>query len=64
MWNYWSTIKELKCGMGDCYRSAIEFQNESEAIYAIKKLEEGIKADGWTEEVSMVLDYNKKGVGD
>ena len=47
--------------MGDCSESAILFNTESEAIYAIKRLESGNIADGWKEEVTTVLDFNKKG---
>ena len=59
-WNIWRTIKELNCGMGDCTKDAIQFKTESDAIYAIKKLENGNIADGWISEVSTVLDFNKK----
>jgi hypothetical protein len=37
----------------------IKFDTESEAIYAIKKLENGNLTQGWTEEISSVLDFNK-----
>lgn len=58
-WERWYTIKEMVCMMGDCYKTAITFQSESEAIYAIKNLQNGYLADGWTGEVSTVLDFNK-----
>lgn len=58
-WKFWFTIKEMNCGMGDCYKDAIRFNTESEAIYAIKKMENGNIPDGWVEQVSTVLDFNK-----
>ncbi len=61
IWVIWKDIKETNCGMGDCSESAILFNTESEAIYAIKRLESGNIADGWKEEVTTVLDFNKKG---
>jgi len=61
-WTLWKTIKETNCGgEGDCSKSSITFKTESEAIYAIKKLENGNIADGWKQEVTTVLDFNKKG---
>lgn len=57
-WKFWSTIKQMDCGWGDCYKHAIQFNTESDAIYAIKKLENGNIPDGWTQEVSTVLDFN------
>jgi hypothetical protein len=59
-WIWWEKIKETICGMGHCYRSSIKFNNESDAIFAIKKLENGNIADGWREEISTILDFNKK----
>lgn len=59
-WERWFTIKEMVCGWGDCHTTAIVFTSESEAIYAIKNLQNGYLADGWTGEVSTVLDFNKK----
>lgn len=58
-WERWYTIKEMVCGIGDCYKTAIVFKSESEAIYAIKNLQNGYLADGWTGEISTVLDFNK-----
>lgn len=58
-WKMWIKLKELKCGMGDCYKDSIKFETESDAIYAIKKLQNGNIADGWVEEISTVLDFNK-----
>ena len=60
MWKIWKTIKQKDCGWGDCYNNPIIFNTESDAIYAIKKLENGNIADGWTEEISTVLDFNKR----
>ena len=62
-WTFWFTLKEMNCGMGDCYKVDIKFDTESETIYAIKKLQNGNIPDGWTSEVSLTLDFNK-GVGD
>ena len=58
-WTYWSTLKEMTCGMGDCCKVNIKFETESDAIYAIKKLQNGAILDGWVEEISTVLDFNK-----
>lgn len=58
LWKMWYTIKELNCGWGDCHKTPITFKTESEAIYAIKNLQNGYLADGWTGEVSTVLDFN------
>jgi hypothetical protein len=60
IWVIWKDIKETNCGMGDCSENAILFNTESEAIYAIKRLESGNIADGWKNEVTTVLDFNKK----
>lgn len=57
-WTFWFTLKEMNCGMGDCYKVHIKFETESHAIYAIKKLQSGSIADGWTEEVSVTLDFS------
>lgn len=46
--------------MGDCISTPIKFHTESEAIFAIKNLEQGMIADGWVGEVSTVIDFNKK----
>ena len=59
-WTFWSTLKETNCGMGDCYKVDIKFETESHAIHAIKNLQQGMLADGWVEEVSVVIDFNKK----
>ena len=45
--------------MGDCYKVNIKFETESDAIYAIKKLQNGGIADGWVKEVSVTLDFNR-----
>ena len=58
-WPFWFTLKQLYCGWGDCYKSHIKFDTESEAIYAIKKLQSGNIADGWVEQVSTELDFTK-----
>ena len=62
IWTIWSSIKETDCGWGwgDCNRNPISFSTESDAIYAIKKLENGNIPDGWVSEVSTVLDFNKE----
>ena len=62
-WTFWSTLKEMHCGMGDCCKVNIKFETESDSIYAIKKLQNGNIPDGWVEEVSTVLDFNKGGRG-
>lgn len=59
-WQRWHTIKEMVCGWGDCRQVAIKFPTESEALFAIKNLEQGMLADGWVGEVSTVIDFNKK----
>jgi hypothetical protein len=58
-WKYWSTLTKTDCSWADCHKVDIKFDTESEAIYAIKKLENGNLAQGWTEEISSVLDFNK-----
>jgi hypothetical protein len=45
--------------MGGGLKSPISFKTESDAIYAIKKLENGSIPEGWVSEVSSVLDFNK-----
>lgn len=55
----WSSIKQLDCYAGDCYKSAITFNTESDAIYAIKRLQNGATPDGWSKEVVTVLDFNR-----
>ena len=61
-WTLWKTIKETNCGgEGNCDKSPITFKTESEAISAIKKLENGNMADGWKNEVTTILDFNKEG---
>ena len=57
-WTFWFSLKEMNCGMGDCYKVNIKFETESDAIYAIKKLQNGNIPDGWTTEVSVVLNFN------
>ena len=59
-WKWWEPIKQEDCFMGDCNRIPISFSTESDAIYAIKKLENGNIPDGWVSEVSTVLDFNKE----
>ena len=58
---WWKPLKETQYGWGDSLKSPISFKTESDAIYAIKKLENGSIPDGWISEVSSVLDFNKKG---
>lgn len=62
-WKIWRTLKELNCGWGDCHKSEMRFNSESDAIHAIKKLQNGNIPEGWIAEVSTTLDFNK-GVGD
>ena len=61
---WWKSLKETHYGMGDYgmgggLKSPISFNTESDAIYAIKKLENGSIPEGWISEVSSVLDFNK-----
>jgi len=61
---WWKSLKETHYGMGDYgmgggLKSPISFNTESDAIYAIKKLENGSIPEGWVSEVSSVLDFNK-----
>jgi len=59
-WERWVSVKEVNyCGWSDCYKSEIIFQTESEAIFAIKNLQNGYIPDGWTKEISSVLDLNR-----
>ena len=58
---WWRPLKETMFAWGDSLKAPISFKTESDAIYAIKKLENGNIADGWKSEVSTVLDFNKKG---
>ena len=58
-WNYWSTLTHEECSWGDCNKVDLKFNTESDAIYAIKKLENGNIPQGWTKEVSSILDFNK-----
>lgn len=60
---WWKSIKETQYGWGNSQDVPIKFYTESEAIYAIKKLENGNSPDGWVSEVSSVLDFNKRGRG-
>ena len=57
-WKRWVTLKETVSGWGDDYKTAIRFNNESEAIYAIKNLQMGNLSEGWTENVVSILDFN------
>jgi hypothetical protein len=60
---WWKSLKETHYGMGDYgmggLKLSISFKTESDAIYAIKKLENGSIPEGWVSEVSSVLDFNK-----
>jgi hypothetical protein len=61
---WWKSLKETHYGIGDygmegSLKSPISFNTESDAIYAIKKLENGSIPEGWISEVSSVLDFNK-----
>jgi hypothetical protein len=61
-WKKWRTIdKKVNSILGDSYTVDITFDTESEAVFAIKKLEMGAISQGWTKEVTAVLDFNKKG---
>lgn len=55
---YWSEIKQSWDSLAGRFSMAISFKTESDAIYAIKKLQTGSKPDGWVEEVTTVLDFN------
>lgn len=59
MWVLWRDIKETNCGMGDCVKCAITFKTESDAIIAIKQLDMGNIPDGWRDEVTRVINFNK-----
>lgn len=56
----WKTIKEEVWGYGDSYKIPMKFDTESDAIYAIKKLENGALPEGWKTEITSVLDFNRK----
>lgn len=58
-WRFWSTLKELNCGWGDCHKTEIRFDSESDAINAINKLMMGNIADGQTKEVVTILDFKR-----
>ena len=60
---WWESVTEVNTDDVDSYRTVISFKTESEAVFAIKKLEMGNKPDGWRKEVSVVLDFNKKSEG-
>jgi hypothetical protein len=55
-WKLWSNITETKCDE-DCYSTELEFTTESEAINTIKKLQRGNKLQGWSKEVTTVLEF-------
>lgn len=48
----WTSIKELVMGFGEYRKEKMEFNSESEAIFAIKMLQMGNLPDGWKKEVS------------
>lgn len=56
----WTSVKELFVGWGDYRNETIMFNTESEAVFAIKKLEMGNIPDGWKREVTCELDFDKK----
>lgn len=56
---YWSEIQQTYDSFRGGSSMSIIFNTESDAIYAIKKLQTGNKPDGWREEVLTVLDFNK-----
>lgn len=45
-------------GWGDSYKTPIRFNNESEAIYAIKNLQMGYLNEGQSKDVVSTLDFN------
>jgi len=57
---WWKTLKAHQIGWEYNFKEDMTFKTESDAIYAIKKLENGNIADGWVSEVSTVLDFNRK----
>ena len=57
-WTFWFNLDEMNCGAADCYKDPIRFETESDAIYAIKKLQNGNIPEGWVKEVSSTLDFN------
>ncbi len=59
VWVLWRDITETNCGMGDCVKCAITFRTESDAIIAIKQLDMGNIPDGWRDEVTRVINFNK-----
>jgi hypothetical protein len=58
-WKLWGTITETECYNGDCYDSPLIFNNESEAISVITKLQNGNKLNGWNKEISKVVQFPK-----
>ena len=52
------TLKETVMGWGDSYKTPIRFNNESEAIYAIKNLQMGYLNEGQSKDVVSTLDFN------
>lgn len=56
----WTPVKELFVGWGDYRNETIMFNTESDAIFAIKKLEMGNIPDGWAKEVSSELDFSRE----
>lgn len=56
----WKDIKEEIVGYGEFYKIPMKFDTESDAIYAIKKLENGALPEGWKTEITSVLDFNRK----
>ena len=57
---WWRTIKGTDSHHEYSSTYNITFDNESDAISAIKKLQNGNIPEGWVSEVSTVLDFNKK----
>ena len=56
---WWKTFKAHHMGWEYNFKENMTFDTESDAIYAIKKLENGSIADGWVSQVSTVLDFNR-----
>lgn len=57
---YWSTLKNTQYVWIEKFRDVMSFRTESDAIYAIKKMMNGAKLEGWEETVSTILDFNRE----
>ena len=56
----WKSMKETQMGWEYNLKQDMSFKTENDAIYAIKKLQNGSVPDGWVSAVSTVLDFNKR----